>query len=56
MERTEFFAGRFAEVAQNVNGVLVDHIAQLKKRPVWFQIHVDDLLSDLLGAGEDFRR
>jgi len=31
MKRPEFVAGRFAEVARNVNCVFVDHLAQLKK-------------------------
>src|SRR5262245_38438503 len=55
MKRPEFFAARFAEVAKNVDGVLVDHLAQLKKRLVWLQIHIGNLLSDLLGASEDSR-
>ena len=55
MKRPEFFAARFPEVAKNVDGVLVDHLAQLKKRLVWLQIHIGDLLSDLLSAGEDSR-
>jgi len=54
-KRPEFFAARFAEVAENVDGVFVDHLTQLKKRFVWLQIYIGDLLSDLLGAGEDFR-
>ena len=55
MKRPEFFAARFPEVVKNVDGVLVDHLAQLKKRLVWLQLHIDDLLSDLLGAVEDSR-
>jgi hypothetical protein len=55
-KRPEFFAARFTEVAKNVDGVLVDHFAQLKKRLVWLQIHIGNLLPDLLGTGEDFRR
>ena len=55
MKRPEFFAARFPEFVKNVDGVLVDHLAQLKKRLVWLQIHIDDLLSDLLRAGEDSR-
>ena len=54
--RPEFFAARFAKIAKNVDGVLVDHLAQFKKRLGWLQINIDDLLTDLLGAGEDFRR
>ena len=46
IKRPEFFTARFAEIAENVDGILVDHLAQLKKRLVWFQIHIDDLLSD----------
>jgi hypothetical protein len=49
-KRPEFFAARFAKVAKNVDGVLIDHLAQLKKRLVWFQIYIGDLLSDLLLA------
>src|SRR5262249_8840154 len=55
-KRPEFFAARFAEVAEDVDGVLVDHLAQLKKRLIWLEIHIGNLLADLLGAGEDFRR
>ena len=55
MKRSEFFAVCFPELVKNVDGILVDHLAQLKKRLVWLQIHIDDLLSDLLGAGEDSR-
>jgi nitroreductase len=55
-KRPEFFAARFAKVAKNVDGVLVDHLAQFKKRLVRLQVHIGNLLSDLLGAGEDFRR
>ena len=55
MKRPEFVAARFPESAKNVDGVLVDHLAQLKKRLVWLQIHIGNLLSDLLGTGEDSR-
>jgi hypothetical protein len=51
-KRVKFFAARFAEVAKNIDGVLVDQLAQLKKRLVWLQINIGNLLSDLLGAGE----
>jgi hypothetical protein len=54
-KRAEFFAARFAEVAENVDGVLVDHLAQLNKCLVWLQINIGNFLPDLLGAGEDFR-
>ena len=56
MKRPEFCAAGFTEVVKNVDSILVDHLAQLKKRLVWLHIHIGDLLSDLLGAGEDFRR
>jgi hypothetical protein len=56
LHRPEFFAAGLAEVANNVDCVLVDHLAQLKKRLIWLEIHIDDFLSYLLGAAEDFRR
>jgi hypothetical protein len=49
-KRPKFFATRFAKVAKNVDGILVDHLAQLKKRLVWLQINIQNLLSNLLGA------
>ena len=53
VKRPEFCAAGFAEVVKDIDGVLVDHLAQLKKCFIWLKIHIDDLLCDLLGAGED---
>ena len=52
VKRPEFCKAGLNEVVENVDSILVHHVAQLKKRLVWLQIHVDDLLCDLLGAGE----
>ena len=55
-KRVEFLAARLAKVAKNIDCFGRDHLAYLNERLIRFHISIDDLFSDLFGAGEHSRR